>query len=145
MLGWSSSAKEGTFGSWLAPVATTTRSASRRLPAGRQDEAVILPGECVHLEAGSNRQIESSRVGLEIVGHLVLRGKRQSGCGEAPACQPVVSGRGEQAKRVPALAPGVADSFVGVQDYERTALLLQVVSDREACLAATDDHGLEVH
>src|SRR5215207_2042731 len=43
--------------------------------AGRQDEAVILPGESVHLDACSNRQIESGSVGLEIVGHLVLRGK----------------------------------------------------------------------
>jgi hypothetical protein len=34
--------------------------------------------------------------------------------------------------------------LVGVQDHERTTLLLQVVADREACLAAADDHGLEV-
>src|SRR5918993_1917222 len=43
--------------------------------AGRQDVAVILPGETVHLNAGLNRQIESSRVRFEVVGHLVLRGK----------------------------------------------------------------------
>src|ERR671910_1460294 len=33
--------------------------------AGRQDEAVILPGECVYLDAYSNRQIEPGRVGRE--------------------------------------------------------------------------------
>jgi hypothetical protein len=92
--------------------------------AGCQHIAVGLPGEPVHLDAGSNRQIEPCSVGFEVVGHLVLRGKRHGGRGEAPARQPVVSGRGEQAKRVPALAPSVADSLVGVQDYERTALLL---------------------
>jgi hypothetical protein len=43
--------------------------------AGRQDVAVILPGESVHLDAATNRQLESGRVGLQIVGHLVLRGK----------------------------------------------------------------------
>ena len=144
MLGWSSSAKGGTFGTWLAPVATTTCSASKRpLPDATTNRSPSLESR-VHLDAGSNRQIESGSVGLEVVGHLVLRGKRHGGRGEAPARQPVVSGRGEQAKRVPALAPGVTDSLVGVQDYERTALLLQVVADREACLATADDHGLEV-
>src|SRR5215218_2968823 len=43
--------------------------------AGCNDESISHPGESVHLDAGSNRQIESGSVGLEIVGHLVLRGK----------------------------------------------------------------------
>jgi hypothetical protein len=92
--------------------------------AGRQDEAVILPGESVHLDACSNGELEPGRVGREIVGHLVLGWKRHGGRGEAPARQSTVPSRGEQAKRVPALAPSVADPLVGIQDYERTALLL---------------------
>src|SRR5918994_2372092 len=112
--------------------------------AGCNDESISLPEESTHLDAGSNRQIESGSVGFEVVGHLVLGGKRHGGRGEAPARQPVVSGRGEQAKRVPALAPSVAGPLVGIQDYERATLLLQVVADREACLAATDNHSLEV-
>src|SRR5215217_7818783 len=43
--------------------------------AGCNYEQISLPGESVHLDAGSNRQIESGSVGFEVVGHLVLRGK----------------------------------------------------------------------
>src|SRR5215216_1686180 len=111
--------------------------------AGRNYEAIPFSEESVHLDAGTNRQIESGGVGLQIVGHLVLRGERQGGGGEAPALQPVVTGRCEQAKRVPALAPGVTDPPVGVQDHEGQAPLCQMVADREACLTTTDDHRIE--
>ena len=55
-----------------------------------------------------------------------------------------MTGRGEQAKRVPALAPGVTDPLVGVQDQEWPFLTGKMVADRQARLAATDDHGLNV-
>src|SRR5215217_7928630 len=42
---------------------------------GCNDESISHPGESVHLDAGSNRQIESGSVGFEVVGHLVLGGK----------------------------------------------------------------------
>src|SRR5215208_7001036 len=112
--------------------------------AGCNYEAIALPGESVHLDAGTNGQIESGGVGFEIVGHLVLRGERQSGGGEAPALQSVVAGRGEQAERVPALAPGVTDPLVGVQDHEGQVPLCQVVPCGETCLTTTDDHSIEM-
>jgi hypothetical protein len=65
--------------------------------AGRQDVAVISPGESVHLDAGTNGELESGSVGLKIVSHLVLRGERKGGRGEAPARQSAVPSRGEQA------------------------------------------------
>ncbi len=84
----------------------------------RHDVPVPLPGEPVHANAGSNREIESGRVGLQVVGDLVLGGEGPGGRGEGPARQPVVARGGEQAKRVPPLAPGVADPLVRVQDHE---------------------------
>ena len=63
--------------------------------------------------------------------------------GNAASRQRAVAGRGEQPQRVPALAPGVADPLVGVQDQERPSPPGQVAADRQAGLAATDDHGLE--
>ena len=60
------------------------------------------------------------------------------------ACrQPVEARRREQAERVPALAPGVADPLVRVEDHEGRPRLRQVVADRQAGLAAADDHGLD--
>ena len=51
--------------------------------------------------------------------------------------------RREQPQRVPALAPGVADPLVRVEDHERPALLREVVAGGEPRLAAADDHRLE--
>src|SRR5919107_352150 len=111
--------------------------------AGCNYEPIPLPGESVHLDAGTNGELESGGVGLEIVGHLVLRGEREGGGGEAPALQSVIAGRGEQAERVPAIAPGVTDPLVGVEDHEGQAPLCQVVSSGETCLTTTDDHRIE--
>src|SRR5215211_2974490 len=111
--------------------------------AGCNYEPISLPGESVHLDAGSNGELESSRVGLEIVGHLVLRGKRQGWRWEAPSLQSVVAGWGEQAERVPALAPGVTDPLAGVEDHEGQTPLCQVVPRGETRLTTTDDHRIE--
>ena len=70
------------------------RSTTKRSPCLR---------EPVDAHAGPHGKLEAGRVGLEVVGHLVLRGERPAGRREAPARQAVVAGRGEQAQRVPAL------------------------------------------
>jgi hypothetical protein len=44
---------------------------------GCNHETIPLPGESVYLETSPNGEFESSRVGLETVGHLVLGGKRR--------------------------------------------------------------------
>src|SRR5919107_1476802 len=111
--------------------------------AGCNYEPISLPGESVHLDAGSNGELESSRVGLEIICHLALRGNRQGWRWEAPALQSVVAGWGEQAERVPALAPGVTYPLVGVEDHEGQAPLCQVVPRGETCLTTTDNHRVE--
>jgi hypothetical protein len=54
----------------------------------------------------------------------------------------VATGR-EQAEGVPSVPPGIADPVIGVEDHEREPTSRQVVSDREAGLAAADDDGPE--
>ena len=44
---------------------------------GCNHETIPLPGESVYLDTSPNGEFESSRVGLEIVGHLVLGGERR--------------------------------------------------------------------
>ena len=110
----------------------------------RDYEPAVVPGEPVHADAGPNRELELGRVGFQVVGHLVLGGERVGRSGEREPGQRVVAGRGEQAKRVPAVAPGAADPLVGVQDQERPSPTGQVVADRQAGLAATDDHRLNL-
>ena len=112
--------------------------------AGGDHEPAVVPPEPVHADAGPDRELEPGRVGLQVVGHLVLGGERVGRRGEREPGQRVVPGRGEQPQRVPAPAPGVADPLVGVQDQERPSPPGQVVADRQAGLAATDDHGLDV-
>lgn len=42
------------------------------------------------------------------------------------------------------IPPGIADPGVLVQDHERQAILLEVVTDRQARLASADYHGSEL-
>ena len=56
--------------------------------------------------------------------------------------EPIEAGGSEEAKRVPALAPGVADPLVGLQDHVRQAMAGQEVPGRESRLAGADDHRL---
>ena len=111
--------------------------------AGRHHEPLPSLREAVHLDARTHRQLEARRVGLQVVGHLVLGGEGVRRGGEGHPRQAVEAGRGEQAQRVPALAPGVPDARVGVQDHEGEAPPRQVVPDREARLAAPDDDRLD--
>src|SRR6266542_4580001 len=102
-----------------------------------------VPGQPVYLEAGSNREFEPRRVGLEVVGHLVLGGERVSRAGKGHSRQGGVAGGREEAERVPPLPPGVADPLVAVEDHERKIPLGEVVPDREACLPAAQYQGLD--
>ncbi len=83
------------------------------------------------------------RVGLEVVGHLVRRRVRRALRREPKPGKPVVARRRVEPERVPALPPGIADALARVEDHERPAVLLQVVSSREPGLPAADDHGVE--
>ena len=111
--------------------------------AGCNYEPIPLPEESVYLDTSSNGELESGGVGLEIIGHLVLGGERKGWRGESPALQSIVAGRGEQAQRIPALAPGVPDPFVGVEDHEGQVPLCQVVPGGETSLTTTDDDRIE--
>ena len=108
------------------------------------DVPARLSGEAVHVDTAANREIEPGRIGLQVAGHLVLRGERPGRRGKGPARQSVVARGGEEAKRVPPPAPGVTDPLVRVQDHEGKTALRQVVARRETGLAAADDHGLDV-
>ena len=94
-------------------------------------------------DPGAHGQLETLRVRLQVVGHLVLGGVGGPRGGEAHPGQPVVARRGEQAQRVPAGAPRVADAVVGVEDHERQAPAGQVVADRQPALAAAHDDRVD--
>ena len=55
---------------------------------------------------------------------------------------PIEAGGSEQSERIPALAPGVADPLVGLQDHVRQAMTGEEVPGRESRLTGTDDHRL---
>ena len=88
------------------------------VPRGH-DEPFTSPREAVDARARADRQVESRRVRLEIVGHLVLRGRVAPRCGESHPGQRAVSGGGEQDERIPSVAPRVTDPRVSVEDDER--------------------------
>ncbi len=108
------------------------------------DEAAVDLGEPVDADARSHGKVEARGVRLQVVGQLVLRRERPGGCRDRHAGQAAEARGGEKAKRVPTLAPGVADPLVRVEDHERAILLREVVPGREAGLAAADDQGVEV-
>jgi hypothetical protein len=137
-------ANGGTRGTWKLDMATTTLSTAQlRSPAATTNLPSSLESRSI-ADAGPNRELELGRVGLQVVGHLVLGGERVGRSGERDPGQRVVPGRGERPQRVPASAPGVTDPLVGVQDQERPPLPGQVIADRQAGLAAPDDHGLNL-
>ena len=112
--------------------------------AGRHLQPAVPPRQPVHPDPGLDGQPEPVRVVLQVVGHLVLGRERPGRTRERHPGQPAVAGRGEQPHRVPAVAPGVPDPLVGVEDQEGPAPPGQVVADREPGLAASDDHRLDL-
>jgi hypothetical protein len=55
--------------------------------ASGNHEPAVAPGESVHADAGPHRELELGRVGLQVVGDLVLGGERVGRCGERHPCQ----------------------------------------------------------
>src|SRR4029453_16620419 len=75
-------------------------------------------------------QIENRRILFEVVGHLVFGGERVRQRREGHSGQSVVAGEREQAQRVPAFAPAVADSCMRLKDDEAQSAMGKVVTDR---------------
>ena len=94
--------------------------------------------------AEPDREVEALRVGLEVVGQVVLARERRRLAREGHPRQAVVLGGGVEAQAVPLLPPAVPDALVAVEDDAVAALLLQVVRRRQAGLAGADDDGLDV-
>ena len=98
----------------------------------------------IDTDAEPQRQREMARVGLEVVGDLVLGRKVVGRRGEAQAIEAAELRRREQPERIPALAPDVADPRGRIEDHERHAAPLQVIPDGQASLAGADDDGVDV-
>ena len=111
--------------------------------AGDDDVSVVVFGttKAVDADSGSHRQLEGVRVQFEVVGHLVLGGEGVRRRRKGQPGQAVVAGWGEQAQRVPAVAPAVADPCVLLEDDEAQSATGKVVAHRQAGLAgANHDH-----
>ena len=80
------------------------------------------------LDAGPNRQLEPRRIGLQVVGGLVLGRVVRPRSRERHARESAVRGRREQSKRVPPAPPGPTNPLVFVDDQERSTMLGQVVA-----------------
>jgi hypothetical protein len=99
--------------------------------------------DAVDAQAGANGKMEALRVSLEIVRQLVLGREGVAGSGETKARKLYVARGREQAQRILAVAPGIADAMSGVENQEANAAASQVVADGEAGLAAADDDGVD--
>ena len=132
-------AKAGTTGFWYFDIATITCRRLVAAAAGLDDEDIARPRQALDADAAPHRQFEMRGIRLEIVGHLVLGGEVAGGRRERHAVEPVEPRGREQAERVPALPPRVADAASGVEDDEGQAALLEVIAGRQAGLPAADD------
>ena len=83
------------------------------------------------------------RIGLEVVRHLILGGEGMWRARKRHTVEPVEPRRRKEPERVPSLTPGVADPLVGVEDDKAETSPGEVVTDRQAGLAATDDNGFD--
>jgi hypothetical protein len=107
------------------------------------DEAAAISGQPIYLDAASDRELEPRRVRLQVVGHLVLAGKRVPRPGERQTREGVVTGRRKEPERVPPRSPRVADAFARVENHARETSFRQVVPHRQPSLPAADDHRLD--
>ena len=89
-----------------------------------------------------HRKLKATSVSLQIISHLILGRERVAAAGESEAGQSGVPCRGEQAKRIPPLTPGIAGALVRVDDQERETAFGQIVSDGEPRLPASDDQSM---
>src|SRR5207342_3266938 len=81
--------------------------------------------------------------GLQVVGHLLPSRAPGAPSRVAPAGQLDGPRRGEQTERVIARTPRTPDPVVRVEDHERPARLLEVVSGSQASLPCAHDHRVE--
>ena len=65
------------------------------------------------------------------------------GPGKRHTVEPVEPRRRKEPERVPPHPPGVADPLVGVEDDKAETSPGEVVTNRQAGLAATDDNGFD--
>ncbi len=104
--------------------------------SARRDHAVDM-GRADH------REVESRRIGFEVIAKLVpgrvVIGRRR----ETHAGEPVGPRGAVQAKRIPVLPPMVTDPWIGIEDGEPEATLPEMVAGRQACLPGPDDDRLD--
>ena len=79
---------------------------------------------------------------LEVLRNVVLDGQRVGLARERQSGQRVVADRGEQAQRVPAPQPRLANLTGAIEYQEPGARALQVVRRRESGLSGADDDGV---
>ena len=63
--------------------------------------------------------------------------------GERHAVEPVVAGRREQTQGIPAVAPGIANLSISIQDREGDIETGKMITDGKAGLAAANDDDLD--
>src|SRR5215831_11331201 len=113
------------------------------LGPGGNAKTIPAARNAVDAYACSNRQVETPRIGFQVVSHLQLGREGVAARGKTKSGKPCVTRRREQAERIPAIAPGVADTTAGIQNQEADAAAGEMVSDGEACLAAADHDGVD--
>jgi hypothetical protein len=112
-----------------------------RLPGLDLETAVRRRSHSLDDCAAHHGKVEAAGVHLEVIAHRPSRGKVIGLRWEGHPRQPVDGRRAEQPKRVPVVAPVIADPLIGIDHQEREAALRQVVGGREARLAGADDQG----
>jgi len=109
-----------------SPVLSASGNWPSPRPPGRLEQRAaraysipaIFARKAVDRHAIAHRQIETPRIGGEIIGHLVLGGKGTGGRGKRHAVKTVELRRGEQAQRSQRGPPGIADLCIGIQDHK---------------------------
>jgi hypothetical protein len=84
-------------------------------------------------------QVEVARILREIVRSLLFCGRDITRAWETEAGKSCITRRSEEAERVPPVPPRVPDLLIGIENQERNAAPGEVISHREAGLAAPDD------
>ncbi len=91
-----------------------------------------VPRRLLHLHPEPNGEREAGRVGLQLIGHLVLGRCVLPARRERHPRQAVEAARWEQPQGGPPFAPAVAEAVLGVQDHKATTRPGQVVAGRQA-------------
>jgi hypothetical protein len=99
---------------------------------------MAIAPESIDFHAGPDRQAELACIRLQVVGHCVLAGISRRDSGKRHARQPVVATRREQPQAVPSLPPAFTNSLILVDDQKRQAAPLEVITNGEPGLPASD-------